>query len=169
ARVLEGPTRSRWIAWALLAAASLWTHYFAAFLVTAEICVLWWRLPRMRLGVAVWSAIAVVLSAPVLSVLAAQTDSRTDHIGKLSLTSRVTNAARQFAMGPNVPRAALEGAGLALAAGGLAVGLVIAARRLRDGRVLLVLAAVSLGLPLVLAVTRIGDRFLVRNVLIAWV
>src|SRR5438105_3275976 len=41
--VLERPTPCRFPGWALAAAAVVWTHYFGAFLVVAEVVLLLWR------------------------------------------------------------------------------------------------------------------------------
>ena len=181
ALLLERPTTPRYSAWALAAAAAVWTHYFAAFVVAAEVAVLLWRaaarrertLPRIWRQTAVsmtqplaWSAVVAALAAPLVILLAHQTDARTDHIGSLSLGGRIGQAGRQLAMGPNVPRAWLEAAGLALAAAGLAAG-ALAARRSPPLKVTLALAAIAIGLPLALSVTGIEDRLLARNLLVA--
>ena len=168
ALVLEGPTasRRRWLAWALAAAAAVWTHYFAAFLVAAEVAVLLWRLPAARRRTLGWSALAAALAAPLVAVLAAQTDARTDHIGSLALGSRLEQTGRQLAMGPNVPRAWLEAAGIVLAVAGLAAG-AWSARREPRLRVPVAIAAIAVALPLVLSVTDVEDRLLARNMLIA--
>ena len=97
-------------------------------MVVAEVVLLLWRLPEARRRTLGWSAAAAVFAAPLIPVLSAQTDARTDFIGSLALGDRIEQAGRQLAMGPNVPRAWLEAIGLVLAAGGLAGGL-LAARR----------------------------------------
>jgi uncharacterized membrane protein len=165
--ILERPTRRRGLAWALAAAGAIWTHYFAAFLVAAEVAVLLWRLPAARVATLAWTALAGALVAPLVTVLSAQSDTRTDHIGALPLGSRLGQAGRQLAMGPNVPRAWLEATGLALAAAGVAAG-ALAARREPRLRVPLAIAAIAIGLPLFLSVTGIEDRLLARNLLIAY-
>jgi mannosyltransferase len=166
-RVLEDPSRGRWLAWVAAATACLWTHYFGGFLVLAEVCVLLWKSPR-RTVVLAWSAAVAALCVPLLSLLAVQADSRTDHIGSVPLGSRFEEAARQFAAGPNVPRGLLEAAAIALGFGGLAVGLAAIRRRDHPARPLAVLGALALALPAALSLTGIADRFLVRNELIAW-
>jgi 4-amino-4-deoxy-L-arabinose transferase-like glycosyltransferase len=165
--LLEEPTRRRWAGWALAAAAALWTHYFAAFLVAGEVVVLLWWLPGSRVRTIAWSVLVALLAAPVVPVLSAQTDARTDHIGSLPLGDRLEQAGRQLAMGPNPPRAWLEGIGLALLGVGV-LGGVVAARRQPRLRPLLVVAAVTLALPLVLSVTDVEDRLLARNLLVVF-
>jgi dolichyl-phosphate-mannose-protein mannosyltransferase len=165
--VLERPTGRRFAGWTLAAAATVWTHYFGAFLVVAEAALLLWRLPEARRRTLGWSAAAAALAAPLVPVLSAQTDARTDFIGSLALGDRLEQAGRQLAMGPNVPRAWLEGVGVALAAAGVAGGLV-AARRSRRLRPTALLAAIAIAIPLFLSVTDIEDRLLARNALIVW-
>ncbi|MEA2309326.1 MAG: mannosyltransferase [Thermoleophilaceae bacterium] len=167
ALLLEAPSRRRWIAWALAAAAALWTHYFAAFLVVAEVAVLLWRLPAERVRTIAWSALVATLALPLLPVLSAQGDTRTDHIGSLALGDRLEQTGRQLAMGPNVPRAWLEGLGILLIAGGALAG-VVATRRATRLRVPLALAAIAVVLPLLLSITDVEDRLLARNMLIAF-
>lgn len=172
-RVVERATPGRFAAWAVAAAAALWTHYFAAFVVGAEVCVLLWRLPPARLRTLAWSVLVAALCAPLITVSAHQTDSQVAPAGAGSIFDRLWHAAREFAMGANVPSAGLEGAGLALAAGGLAAGAAIALRRRNGARVPLVLAAIAIGLPFVLSAAEVfsgapHELFLARNLLMAW-
>jgi mannosyltransferase len=158
----------RWLAaWALLAAACLWTHYYAGFVVVAEFAVLLWRLPGARGRVAGAGAAVAVLSAPLLTLLADQRDERASHIDRLPLDERVEQAVRQLVAAPNPPSRVLEGLAIALAVGGLAAGAYLARRRL--GPALLgTIAAFAVGAPLALALTGIDDHFFMRNLLVAW-
>jgi mannosyltransferase len=165
--LLEDPTPRRWVAWTLVAATALWTHYFAAFLVAGEVVALLWLLPAARLRTVGWSALVALLAAPLLPVLSAQSDARTDHIGSLPLADRLEQSARQLAMGPNPPRAWLEAIGLVLLGAGVLGGLV-AARRDPRLRPLVAIAAIALALPLVLSVTGVEDRLLARNLLVVF-
>ena len=158
----------RWLAlWALLAAACLWTHYYAVFLVGAELALLLWRLPGARLRVAGAAAAVAAAVAPLVPLLADQRDERASHIESLSLADRVEQAARQLAAGPNPPSVALEVLAVALAAAGVALGGRMA---LRDNRVapLAFVAAAAILAPLLLAVLGIDDHFFMRNLLVAW-
>ncbi|HKP90314.1 MAG TPA: glycosyltransferase family 39 protein [Thermoleophilaceae bacterium] len=166
--LLEGPTPRRWAAWALAAAAALWTHYFAAFLVAAEVAVLLWWMREARLRVLAWSAVVALLAAPLLSVLSAQSDARTDHIGSLPLGERLEQAVRQLAMGPNPPRAWLEAIGLVLLGAGVVGGVVVAVRREARARPLVAIAAIAVAVPLVLSITDVEDRLLARNLLVVF-
>jgi 4-amino-4-deoxy-L-arabinose transferase-like glycosyltransferase len=164
--LLERATNGRYAAWAVACAAAVWTHYFAAFLVTAELVVLLWRLPARRRSTLAAAAGAALLSAPLVWVISAQSDARTDHIGALPLGERLGQAGRQLAMGPNVPRAWLEVAGLALATGGVVAGLWIA-RREPGLRTVAAVLGIAIAVPLLLSVADVADRLLARNLLIA--
>ena len=184
AALLERATARRFALWALAAAATVWTHYFGGFLVLAEVVVLLWLRPAARRAtVAATAAVAAAL-LPLAPLLREQTgDERAGFIAGSGLGGRLEQLAREFAMGPNVPRTWLEAAGLALfAAGGLA-GVAIAAPRaaaawrrrgatasgadpLPDGAAaLLGLLAIGLLVPLALAVSGLYDRLYMRNLL----
>jgi len=68
-------------------------------------------------------------------------------------------------MGANAPRAWLEGAGLLVLCLAVASGIVSAIRRDRGARLTLMLASAGLGLPLLMAILRIDDRFYARNLI----
>jgi 4-amino-4-deoxy-L-arabinose transferase-like glycosyltransferase len=174
-----------WLAgWALLSAACLWTHYYAIFLVGAELAVLLWRLRGARLRVAVAGAAVAASFVPLLSLLADQHDERASHIESLQLGERVRQAVRQLAAGPNPPNGALEAIAVLLGAGGLAAGayLALRGRRERPGSgpgsarghadprpgLIAAIAVAALAAPLALAVTGIDDHFFMRNLLVAW-
>lgn len=174
----DGATPRRLALWALAAAAAIWTHWFAGFLVLAEVIALLWLRPSARRGT--WLAAGSVLLAlsPLAGLLREQTsDSRAEFIARSRLVARVEQFVRQFAAGQNVPRTWLEAALLALGVGGLLLGTLLLARRAaatrpdgeRDGaRALLALAVVGLAVPLALGATELYDRFNVRNVLFLW-
>jgi 4-amino-4-deoxy-L-arabinose transferase-like glycosyltransferase len=172
----------RWLPiWALLAAACLWTHYYAAFLVAAELGVLLWRLPGLRLRVAGAAVGVGALFAPLLPLIADQRDERASHIESLDLGERVEQSVRQLAAGPNPPSSALEILAVLLAAGGLVAGAWLALRRRaaapqvapaaaaeRGTGLLVLIAAASVAVPLAAAVTGIDNHFFMRNLLVAW-
>jgi len=160
----------RWLAlWALAAALCLWTHYYAAFLVAAELAVLLWRLPELRARILAAAAAAGAAFLPLVPLLADQRDERASHISQLSLGSRVEQAVRQLSAAPNPPGALLEGLAIALAVGGLVAGLALAARERRDGPLLLgLVGAAAVLVPLALALTGSDDHFFMRNMLVAW-
>jgi len=174
----DGATPKRLALWALAAAATIWTHWFAGFLVLAEVVALLWLRPRARRGTLLASGGVLLALLPLVHLLREQTsDGRAEFIARSRLVARFEQFVRQFAAGQNVPRTWLEAAILALGVGALLVGTFVVARRAaaprpepgRDGaRALLALAVVGLAVPLVLGATELYDRFNVRNVLFLW-
>lgn len=164
--LLERPSGRRYLAWAVASASCIWTHYFGFFLIAGEVAVLFVVLPRNRTATLTWSLLIAVSVAPLLPLVLHQNgDERAEFITGSPLSTRLSSTVRQFAMGANVPRTWLEGAGLALAFAGLVVGLVIATRSGNRSRSLLMLAGFGFVVPLALAVLRIEDRFYDRNLL----
>jgi mannosyltransferase len=167
--LLEDASRRRFGLWALACIACVWTHYFGVFVVAAEIVTLLVVRPRLRLATVGWTALLGVCLTPLVPLVTSQSgDERAGFIAGIPLATRVSEAVRQLAMGPNVPRAWLEGAGLAIVGVSLLVGVALVVRARRPGPlVLLALAAIALGLPLLLAALGIEDRFYARNVIAA--
>jgi len=168
--VLEQPSGKRLTLWALAAAAVLWTHWFAGFLVLGEaLTLLWLRRDAWR-GVLLAGAIALLALVPLVGLLHDQTgDSRAAFIADTKLTDRVEQLVRQFGSGQNVPRTWLEGALLAIGLTALAAGTLLTARRASDGgRALLAVTLIALLVPLALGAVELYDRFNVRNVLYLW-
>lgn len=166
--VLERPSRGRYVLWALACVACIWTHYFGGFLVLAEGAILLWRRRSERLATLGWLLAVAICTAPLVPLVSSQANSeRAAFIEAESLSNRVLMTIRQFGMGSNVPRAWLEGAGLALWCLAVGFGALVAIRRGGGTRLLLLLAAISVGLPLLLSVTGIEDRFYARNVIVA--
>jgi hypothetical protein len=168
---LEEPATRRLGLWALAAAAAVWTHWFAGFLVLGELVALLWLRPEARRGTLLAAGAALLALAPLIGLLREQTgDERAGFIADAGLLDRVEQLVRQFAAGPNVPRTWLEGLLLLLAAGALVAGTALALRDARRGergpRALLAIAAVALLVPLALAACGIYDRFNVRNMLV---
>jgi 4-amino-4-deoxy-L-arabinose transferase-like glycosyltransferase len=172
--------------WALTAAATVWTHWFAGFLVLGEVVALLWLRRDAWRGIVLAGGAALLALVPLVGLLHDQTgDDRAAFIADDGLGGRLEQLARQFGAGANVPRTWLEVALLVVALGALAAGTLLTTRRAlapppameraplparslapRDGaRALLVLAAVGLLVPLVLAASGVYDRFNVRNVL----
>lgn len=174
AALVEDATPRRWALWALAAAAAIWTHWFAGFLVLGEVVALAWLRPRAWRALALASGGVLLSLVPLIPVLRDQTsDARAGFIAQAGLGGRVEQLVRQFAAGPNVPRTWLEAACLLLAGGGALAGAAILLRRAagtargeRDGaRTLLAIALVGLLVPILLTETGIYDRFNARNVL----
>lgn len=169
--LLERPSTRRWLAWVLAAAACLWTHYFAVFVLAGEVCVLALALPRSERLRGAAALVAVSASTiPLWSLFSAQNgdSERTAYIASEPLRGRLEGIVRQFAMGTNVPAAWLEGAGIALVALAALFGLW-RTRRSKATLALVAVAAVGAGVPILGAVTKIDDHLLARNVLGVWI
>ena len=158
----------RWLAaWAAFAAAAVWTHYYACFLVGLEFLVLLWQLPGLRARVALAGAAVAAAFVPLAGLVRDQRDERASHIDSLSLGERVEQAVRQLAAAPNPPSRVLEALAVALLVGGLVAGAWFARRRL--GAALLgALAAGAVAAPLLLALIGVDDHFFMRNLLVVW-
>jgi mannosyltransferase len=174
--VLERPDRRRLALWALAAAAALWTHWFAGFLVLAEVLTLLWLRRDAWRGVLLAGGAALLALAPLVGLLRDQTaDDRAAFIAQARLVDRVEQLVRQFGSGQNIPRTWLEGALLAIGLTALAAGTLLTVRRAlapredaaqRDGaRALLAVTLGALLVPLALGAVELYDRFNVRNVL----
>lgn len=164
--LLERASWSRWAVWTAVATACLWIHYFAGFVLLGEVAVLCAKLPRARARLLICSAVATVGFAPLWPLLSAQrgNSSEFSFISGRPLTARLADVVRQFAMGTNVPVAWLEAAGILLAGGAVVVA-VLDGSRPRAKRVLVGLAVLAGGVPLVAAITGAGDYLLPRNVI----
>jgi 4-amino-4-deoxy-L-arabinose transferase-like glycosyltransferase len=168
--LIEEPSWPRWLWWALAAVICLWTHYFAVFVVAAEVCVLFvmapWACRRLLLSLVAVAAATI----PLWSLFSAQSgdSERTAYIAASPLTPRLEGIVRQFAMGTNVPTAWLEALGIAL----IAAAILSALWALRDRapvRALVAVALIGAGIPVLGAITRIDDRLLPRNLLGVWI
>jgi 4-amino-4-deoxy-L-arabinose transferase-like glycosyltransferase len=163
--VIERPSGRRYALWALACIACVWTHYFGGFLVVSEAAILLVLGGRERLPTLGWLIVIAVCVGPLVPLVAHQASSeRAAFIESESLPSRVLMTVRQFAMGANVPRTWLEGAGVVVWCLAVGFGTLIAIRRSRGARLALMLASVSVGLPLLIGVAGIEDRFYARNV-----
>jgi len=160
----------RWIAWAASALVCLWTHYFAVFLVAAEVAVLALSFPRERIRLGACLAAVAAATIPLWSLFSAQSgdSERTAYIAAEPLRGRLEGIVRQFSMGTNVPTAWLEGAGIAVFVLAILYAL-LRARRPRETLLLLVLAVIAAGIPIAGAVTSIDDHLLARNLLAVWI
>ena len=169
-RALKQPSTRHLAMWAVMSSLALLTHYFAAFMFIPETLVLVIRLDRRRV---LAPAGAVVLVGLALVPLAAsqRADGKTNWIEELSLPRRVAESMKTFTVGIYGPLVlfALVVA-VALAAGAVVLVWRRGDERERNGaRNAAIVAGVSLGLPLVLAVTHLVDVYDGRNVLASWI
>ncbi len=166
ARALGAPRRADLAFWAVASSLAIATHYFAAFLLSAEAA---WLLARYRPRRD--AAAALLLPAAVLVVhlpLVAAQRGNGDTVGDTSLLSRIVGTPKALVVGYSFPA---ELAGTVLAAALVVVALALLATRARPderrgalvaGTLALAVVAVPIGLALV------GHDYLTaRNVVVA--
>lgn len=161
---LRGGTRAL-VAWALVAALALATHYFAVFLVAAEAAWLLVRLRPVSRPVLATLLPAAVLAAQVPLVLAQRGNG--EAVSGSPLASRILGIPKNLVVGYSFP---VEALGSALAAALLLVGIVllgrVAAGERRGALAAGSLALATILIPVVLALG--GVDFLVsRNTIAA--
>jgi mannosyltransferase len=163
--------RTRWlVGWALCSAAALATHYFAVFPVVVEGG--WLLIAQDRRRVAAAAAIPLLVGAALLPLALYQKD----HVPRpwtsiYTVGDQVKAIAQSFFIGPTwtpiIHRAGLAALVLLALASVYALARSGPSRRRSWGGALAVLAALVLGLPLVLSL--LGTNYLApRNVLYAW-
>lgn len=176
-RFADAPSRGRAAAWAIAGVAALLAHYFAVFLVVAEVALLFWRLPSARATVAA-AAAAPLVTAAALAPLARlqEADGRTEWISATPLIDRGAEVLRELATAntsPIVATAPQPSSWAWLIALPAVAAAVLGLRRVEAGRprtIALSAAAVSgigVGLPFLLGATP-ADFFYDRNLVAAW-
>jgi hypothetical protein len=167
ARYLTGSRRADLLAWGVVGAAALLTHYFAVFVIAAEALCLLVADPRhWRRLVAACTPIVVAVLALVPLALSQRSTNHQEWIDDTALGTRVAAAGRHFVTGPASPDNRFWWVGAAA----LVVAGVLAARSGRVERSAFVLMA-GLGalvvvLPLLAGIAS-ADYFLDRNVIVA--
>jgi mannosyltransferase len=173
----SAPVRGRrnLVLWGVFSALALATHYFAVFPLAAETLLLLRRRGRATFA-GLW-IVALVAAALVPLVLHQMSYGHTEWIGKFSLGHRVFETAATFLVGETgdiiggPERPTLAYVPLALALAGFALLAFRGERReKRPAVVPLAVAALTIGVPLLLAiVSTTKDYFLARNLLPALV
>jgi 4-amino-4-deoxy-L-arabinose transferase-like glycosyltransferase len=168
AALLERTSWRRYALWTAAAITCVWTHYFGFFVFGAEAVVLLVMLPREWPRTAASLVVVAFCLLPLASLAATQACSeRAAFIEGSPLNSRLAATTRQLAMGPNVPRAWLETIGLTLWCVTVVAGALLTLRSNNRGtRALLAIAAITVGVPLLLALSGAEDRFYARNVIL---
>ena len=177
-RALDEPRAvRRLLAWGLVAALALATHYYAIFLIAPQAAWLALRAPgrRERVGALAVPALAGLALAPL--ALGQRSNDSASFIGDSALLTRLAQVPKQFLVGYDAPLEALLVAvsALAIAAGfaGLA-GLLSGrlpgdeslARASTEGARIAALTAAALALPLLGALAG-EDHLITRNLLAA--
>lgn len=168
-RALDEPRARTLALWSSLSILALLTHYFAAFLLLAEVSVLIWRLGWRRL-VAPVGACALGAAALAPLVVHQTSSSPLNWIAQTSRLGRLAEAPKEFVAGPYGPLGLILAPAAALLVTGTLVRLVRTRKR-QHRQALLEVAIVgvaAIGLPALLAVTGIEDVFDGRNVTAAW-
>jgi mannosyltransferase len=170
ARTLRNPSTGSLAGWAGTSALAVTSHYFAVFLVGAE--MLWLvTAHRRHRPVLLASAVVAGVGAALVPLAVAQTSTGiADWIEELALATRAAQTPKQFLIGPDGPVEPLTGAAsLLLAGGGAALVLLRGdARERASARLGAILAAATVAVPLAVSVTGI-DVFTSRNAIVAWV
>jgi hypothetical protein len=163
------PSGRRLAAWAAVSGLALATHYFAGFLVVTEAVWLLAALGgRYRLQAAAASAALVVVALALLPIaLDQQSHGGADWIGETALGTRTAQVSKQFLVGYDAPfEAPLTALAAALVLAAVAAVAVLGSARERAGALVAgILAATTLGLPLLLALA--GADYLISRNLIA--
>ncbi|HEX8075329.1 MAG TPA: glycosyltransferase family 39 protein [Thermoleophilaceae bacterium] len=163
----EGP-RALW-AWAAVAALALATHYFALFLVAPQALLLLMRAASRRAAARAVAAVAIVGAALLPLAIHQAGHGGAKFIGGTPLATRAVQIPKQFLVGYDSPAEVpitLVAALLAALALFLVVTRADAVERRRAGIVAL-LAAVAVGVPLLLSIVGI-DYLVTRNVIGGW-
>ena len=154
------------VLWALVSAAALLTHYFAAFVVVPE--ALWLvAVRRPRLPAALAAAAVAAVGAALVPLASRQSDGRTDWISDLSLDERLRGVVKMPLTGEYDPTSNWQLALLALA---VVVGIAVALSRadeeeLRHTGIAVSIGLLAVGLPL--AIDLVARELLVAKNVIA--
>jgi 4-amino-4-deoxy-L-arabinose transferase-like glycosyltransferase len=157
--------------WTGASALALLTHFFAGFLIAPEaLALLWWR--RDRAAAVAVAAVAAVQLALLPLVVSDTGHSLVAWIGTFPLHIRIDQIAVEFSLStlyrnPIVTDGVLGAAVLAVVVGAL-LWLGAEPWRRRAAGLALVPAAVTIGVPLVLALAG-ADYVVPRNFIAAWV
>ena len=155
--------RGDWLGFAAASALALATHYFAIFFVGPEGASLAWRHGRRSRAAGVaCGAVAVVGLALLPLAIVQASGSRAAFITSTALGHRIIQVPKQFLIGYATAQVTL----LTVLAAALIVALALRLRR--SDATMLALAAVSAGVPIVLALAG-ADYLITRNVIAAMV
>jgi len=175
-RFAARPGWRRAAAWAVVGAAALLTHYFAVFLLAAEIAFLFWRLPDARRLVIGAAALPFVTGLALIPLARSQeADGRTEWISATPLVDRGWEVIRELVTANTSPvvvtRPTPSSIAWLLALPAVAIGIYGLARaRERMSPLVLgvpLVAGAALVIPFLMGVTPL-DFFYDRNLIAAW-
>jgi 4-amino-4-deoxy-L-arabinose transferase-like glycosyltransferase len=168
-RMLNTPRTRTLVAWTVVSALALATHYFAGFMILPEAIWLLLRWPNRRQPAVAIASLLAVAGALVPLLLQQRRMELTSFITAQSIAGRVLRVPKQYLIGYDSPSDTVLGI---LAACLVAYGLWLAYARLvererRAARICLVIALAGAGLPVLMAL--LGADYLdTRNLLGAW-
>lgn len=169
-RALERPSRGRALAWGIVAALAVATHYYAIFLVGPQAAWLLVRLPDARTRAAALGPLAVALVALAPLALGQRANDSAAFIRDSSLATRIVQVPKQLMVGYDAPAetllAVLSAIVLVIALVGLRALVAHGPRGpARDDAVrLAALTALALALPAMAAIVG-EDHLITRNLL----
>jgi 4-amino-4-deoxy-L-arabinose transferase-like glycosyltransferase len=166
-RALQGGERRDLVWWAVVSALALCAHYFAVFVVLAE--VVWLLRSRVRGAVPAVACVAIVGAALLPLAIHQANQGHTSWISSIPLRTRAGDLLKEFVIGPSgSPTVALSILAGVLVAGALVLLALKGGERERlDARPPLIVGGVALLLPLALAIVGL-DYFFPRNLIAAW-
>jgi mannosyltransferase len=169
-RARARPSAGRLAAWAAVSAAALATHYFAAFVVGAELVLLVaGTAGRVRVRALLAGACLVPVGAVLLPIALDQRASgRTDWVGRIPLPDRIGQIPLHFVGGLGEGLVPEIGDAFGLAAVAVVVALLLRLAAPLRGEVARVLAIGAAGVVAPLAFAAVGaDDLLSRNAIVA--
>jgi len=166
-RALDEPSPRRLVAWGVVVALALATHFFALFLVTGEALWLLFALRDRRRGLYALAVPSVAGLALLPLALDQREAGRAGFIGEDSLGHRVLQVLKQFLVGDDAPGEVVL---TAIAAAVVVVAIVGvwrsgAAGRGTMTRIVALVTAVSVVVPLALAL--VGEDYVITRNLLA--
>ncbi|HEY1832914.1 MAG TPA: glycosyltransferase family 39 protein [Solirubrobacteraceae bacterium] len=169
-RALDEPSARNLAWWSAASALALLTHYFAVFLFIPEAVLLIRRIGFRRCRVAIGAVVLVGIALAPLA-LAQRSDGKAGWIEAESLSSRIAQSVKQFAVGLSAPLQIVAAPLIVLLAASV---VLLLWRRGRErersaARDAAIVAAVALLIPLVLAAPHAIDVYDGRNVVATWV
>jgi hypothetical protein len=173
-RALEAPRLGRLVAWGVVAALALATHYYAIFLVGPQALWLAWRAPTLRTRLAALALPVAAAAALTPLALDQRANDSAAFINSTGLAHRLAQVPKQFLVGYDAPLETLLAIASALALALAVVGLVrllagragVAPRARADALRLTAITVAALAAPALLALAG-EDHVVTRNVLAA--
>lgn len=164
ARALDEPSRLNLWSWAAASALAIATHYFAGFLVLAETVIFLRRLGRRVIPATLGVLVVAAALAPLADHQYHTGGGKWVWFRSTSIPSRLHEILERFLyFNYNPGKTPLLVLAVAVAA-----ALAFYGRRIGRARDALVIAGLSIGVPLVLALVGV-DVFEYRNMLVAWI